>query len=208
MSIPFAPQSMEFGLGENADAIRDTTARWAADRLAPRAAAAAARIGLDPTCRNPFRLLLVRGVEVIHALDEAIRLIEDYAPPPAPAVPVAMRAGTGHAITCAPRGILYHRYAIGDDGLVTDAQITPPTSQNQRSIEDDLLAMGPMLAALPLDAATRRAEHAIRNHDPCISCSTHFLTLAFERSEAGGTAPRGIERSETGDSAPRGFDRR
>jgi isovaleryl-CoA dehydrogenase len=38
MSIPFAPQSMEFGLGENADAIRETTARWAADRLAPLAA--------------------------------------------------------------------------------------------------------------------------------------------------------------------------
>ena len=29
---------MEFGLGETADAIRDTTARWAAERLAPRAA--------------------------------------------------------------------------------------------------------------------------------------------------------------------------
>ena len=38
MSIPFAPQSMEFSLGENADAIRETTARWAADRLAPLAA--------------------------------------------------------------------------------------------------------------------------------------------------------------------------
>jgi sulfhydrogenase subunit alpha len=125
-------------------------------------------------------MLLVRGVEVIYALDEAIRVIEGHAPPPAPAVPVAMRAGAGHAITCAPRGILYHRYVVGDDGLVRDAQNTPPASQNQRSIEDDLLALGPMLAALPHDAATRRAEHAIRNHDPCISCSTHFLTLAFE----------------------------
>ncbi|WP_417231532.1 isovaleryl-CoA dehydrogenase [Brevundimonas sp.] len=38
MSIPNAPQSMEFGLGETADAIRDTTARWAGDRLAPMAA--------------------------------------------------------------------------------------------------------------------------------------------------------------------------
>ncbi|MFP5296454.1 MAG: acyl-CoA dehydrogenase family protein, partial [Alphaproteobacteria bacterium] len=38
MSIPNAPQSMEFGLGETADAIRETTARWAADRLAPLAA--------------------------------------------------------------------------------------------------------------------------------------------------------------------------
>jgi coenzyme F420-reducing hydrogenase alpha subunit len=155
-----------------------------ADRLSPRAAAAAARVGLDPTCRNPFRMLLARGIEVIYALDEAIRIIEAYTPPPAAAVPLTMRAGTGHAVTCAPRGILYHRYVLDDAGIVQDAQIAPPTSQNQRTIEEDLLAMGPMLAALAdssLDAATRRAEHAIRNYDPCISCSTHFLTLRFEQ---------------------------
>jgi coenzyme F420-reducing hydrogenase alpha subunit len=152
-----------------------------ADRLSPRAAAAAARVGLDPTCRNPFRMLLARGVEVIYALDEAVRIIDAYAAPAAPAVPIAMRAGTGQAITCAPRGILYHRYVIDDAGLVTDAQIAPPTSQNQRGIEEDLFAMGPMLASLPLDDATRRAEQAVRNYDPCISCSTHFLKLRFER---------------------------
>lgn len=151
-----------------------------ADRLRPRAAAAAARIGLDPSCRNPYRMLLVRGVETIYALEEAIRIVEGYAPPPVPAVPVAMRAGTGHAITEAPRGILYHRYVLDADGIVQDAQITPPTSQNQRGIEEDLLAMGPQLARLPLDEATRAAEHAVRNYDPCISCSTHFLTLKFE----------------------------
>jgi coenzyme F420-reducing hydrogenase alpha subunit len=69
---------------------------------------------------------------------------------------------------------------LDDAGLITDATITPPTSQNQRTIEEDLLAMGATLASLPLDEATRRAEHAIRNYDPCISCSTHFLTLRFE----------------------------
>ncbi|HET9986880.1 MAG TPA: hypothetical protein VFQ65_00130, partial [Kofleriaceae bacterium] len=152
-----------------------------ADRLSPRAAAAAARVGLDPTCRNPFRMLLARGVEVIYALDEAIRIIGAYAPPAAAAVPIAMRAGTGQAITCAPRGILYHRYVLDEAGLVTDAQIAPPTSQNQRGIEEDLFAMGPMLASLSLDDATRRAEQAVRNYDPCISCSTHFLKLRFER---------------------------
>jgi coenzyme F420-reducing hydrogenase alpha subunit len=92
-----------------------------------------------------------------------------------------MCAGTGHAVTEAPRGILYHRYVLDDAGLVTDAQIAPPTSQNQRGIEEDLLEMGPMLAGLPIDEATRRAEHAVRNYDPCISCSTHFLTLKFEQ---------------------------
>jgi len=155
-----------------------------ADRLSPRAAAAAARVGLDPTCRNPFRMLLARGVEVIYALDEALRVIEGYTPPAEPAVPLVMRAGTGHAATCAPRGILYHRYVLDDAGLVTCAQIAPPTSQNQRGIEEDLLAMGPMLAGLSLEDATRRAEHAIRNYDPCISCSTHFLTLRFEQRGA------------------------
>jgi sulfhydrogenase subunit alpha len=152
-----------------------------ADRLTPRAAAAAARVGLDPGCRNPYRMLLARGVETIHALDLAIELIEGYTPPAVAAVPAAMRGGTGHAITEAPRGILYHRYVIGDDGLVVDAQIVPPTSQNQAGIEEDLLAMGPVLASLPLDQATRHAEQAVRNYDPCISCSTHFLTLTFEQ---------------------------
>lgn len=151
-----------------------------ADRLSPRAAAAAARVGLDPSCRNPYRMLLARGVETIYALDEAIRIIEGYAPPAQPAVALTMRAGTGCAVTEAPRGILFHRYVLDDAGLVSDAQIMPPTSQNQRGIEDDLLAMGPMLAGLSLEQATRRAEHAIRNYDPCISCSTHFLTLRFE----------------------------
>jgi isovaleryl-CoA dehydrogenase len=37
--IPNHGPSLEFGLGETADAIRETTARFAADRIAPRAAA-------------------------------------------------------------------------------------------------------------------------------------------------------------------------
>ena len=84
-------------------------------------------------------------------------------------------------MTEAPRGGLYHRYVLDEAGLIREAQITPPTSQNQAGIEADLLALGPMLAELPLDQATRRAEHAIRNYDPCISCSTHFRTLRIDR---------------------------
>jgi coenzyme F420-reducing hydrogenase alpha subunit len=125
-------------------------------------------------------MILVRGVETLFAFDEAIRIIEAYAPPPVASVPVELRAGVGHAVTEAPRGILYHRYEIDGAGIVQHAQIAPPTSQNQRGIEEDLLAMGPVLAGLSVEQATRRAEHAIRNYDPCISCSTHFLTLAFE----------------------------
>lgn len=154
-----------------------------ADRLSPRAQRAAERCQLDPSCRNPFRMLLVRGVEVVHALEEALRIVTEYVPPPSASVPLVLGAGTGHAATEAPRGVLYHRYVLAADGSIEEAQIVPPTSQNQRSMELDLLEMGSTLASLPLEAATRHAEHAVRNYDPCISCSTHFLTLAFEHAE-------------------------
>ncbi len=153
-----------------------------ADRLTPRAAAAAARVGLDPSCRNPYRSLLVRGVEVVQALDDAARILETYEAPLASAVPVVFRAGRGCGATEAPRGTLYHRYDLDDSGTVVEARIVPPTSQNQQSMEADLVALGPELVRLPLDEATRCAERAIRNYDPCISCATHFLTLRFEQA--------------------------
>lgn len=152
-----------------------------ADRLSPAIRELAERIGLRAPCTNPFRSILVRLVETAHAIEEAIRVIESYAPPAAPFIEAPVRAGKGYGATEAPRGLLYHRYEIAEDGAITSAQIVAPTSQNQPSIEDDLFDLAPELARLPLPEATHRAEQAIRNHDPCISCATHFLKLAIER---------------------------
>lgn len=91
---------------------------------------------------------------------------------PPPGTPVRKRP---------PRGILYHRYDIDEQGLIRDAQIVPPTSQNQKTIEDDLRVFVPPRLALTQDALTWQCEQAVRNYDPCISCSTHFLTLHLER---------------------------
>ena len=137
-------------------------------------------LGLQPPVRNPFRSLLVRGIELLFALGEAARLARSIALPRAPAVPVVMRAGTGHGATEAPRGLLYHRYTLDAQGLIEAATIVPPTSQNQLCIEDDLRALGPELLRMDDAAATARAEQAIRNYDPCISCATHFLKLRKE----------------------------
>ena len=134
-------------------------------------------LDLRPPVRNPFKTLLVRGLEVVFALGEAARIIRSYAPPAEPRVPVQLRAGTGHGFSEAPRGVLYHRYTLDDQGLITGATITPPTSQNQGAIEDDLRALAPSLRDLDDNAATWRAEQAVRNYDPCISCSVHFLKL-------------------------------
>jgi coenzyme F420-reducing hydrogenase alpha subunit len=151
------------------------------DRLSALAQEAARAAGLGPECRNPFQSIVVRAVEVLYAFDEAVRIIDGYEQPDRPAVPLSPRAGVGHGWTEAPRGMLYHRYALDGDGTILEARIVPPTSQNQLSIEEDLCELSPALVSLPHSEATARAEQAVRNYDPCISCATHFLRLELER---------------------------
>jgi sulfhydrogenase subunit alpha len=149
--------------------------------LWPLAREAAREAGLDGVCRNPFKSILVRGVELVQACDEALATIDAYEQPEAPAVEVQPRRAVGHGATEAPRGLLYHRYEIDEDGTILDAKIVPPTSQNQLAIEEDLRAVVEHHLDLPDEQLTLRCEQAIRNHDPCISCATHFLSLTIDR---------------------------
>jgi coenzyme F420-reducing hydrogenase alpha subunit len=147
------------------------------DRLSPLAQDAAREAGLGPVCRNPFQSIVVRSVELLYAVEEALRLVQAYEPPSAPSAPVTPRAGTGYGITEAPRGILYHRYELDEEGVILQAKIVPPTSQNQKRMEDDLQRLAEQNLHLPDDQLTWRCEQAIRNYDPCISCATHFLRI-------------------------------
>ena len=153
----------------------------AADRLSAIARDAAREAGLEPSERNPFKSIVVRSVELVYAADEALRIIAEYEEPYAPAVEVEPRAGVGYGCTEAPRGILYHRYEIDAEGSILDAKIVPPTSQNQRTIEEDLRGVVERSLDMPDEELTIRCEQTIRNYDPCISCATHFLTLEVER---------------------------
>ena len=150
--------------------------------LAEPARQAATAAGLGATCDNPFRSIVVRAVEVVHAVAEALRLIDGYHPPEHPHVEVPARAGVGHAVTEAPRGLLYHRYELDDAGLVRSAVIVPPTAQNQDAIEEDLRLLVQDNLDLADPALTDLCERAIRNYDPCISCSAHFLHRAVRHS--------------------------
>ena len=151
------------------------------DRLSPIAQEAAKQAGLPGKCNNPFKSIIVRSVEVLYACDEALRILENYEMPDSPYMEIEPKAGTGHGCTEAPRGILYHRYTIDDSGKVLDAQIVPPTSQNQKTIENDLKHFVAKYLDLPDLELTWQCEQAIRNYDPCISCATHFLKLEMDR---------------------------
>ena len=151
------------------------------DQLSDRARAAATRAGLGRECLNPYRSITIRAVEVLYAVDEALRLIDAYVEPDAPSVPIVPRAGEGMAATEAPRGMLVHRYRLADDGAIAEAQIVPPTSQNQPSIEADLAEYIADILDRPDEEIRLLCEQTIRNYDPCISCATHFLKLEIVR---------------------------
>ena len=150
------------------------------DRLTPGAQEAAKSAGIGKGTNNPFKSIIVRSVEMLYACEEALRIIKDYEMPEKPAVDIQPKAATGCGCTEAPRGILYHRYRLDERGAILDAKIIPPTSQNQKTIEQDLREFIPSRLHLSQEKLTWQCEQAIRNYDPCISCSTHFLKLEIE----------------------------
>ncbi len=152
------------------------------DRLPPLAQDAARSAGLEPICRNPFQSIVVRAVELLYACDEALRLIERYEMPDRPAVSVEPRTSTGYGCSEAPRGICYHRYRLDERGLVMDAKIVPPTSQNLKTIEGDLRRFVQDHLALQKDKLQWQCEQAVRNYDPCISCATHAVKVRIEET--------------------------
>jgi sulfhydrogenase subunit alpha len=151
------------------------------DKLSAASREASRRAGLTPPCLNPFKSIMVRAVEVAFALEEAIALIDRYDGSAEPFVAARVVSSIGYGVSEAPRGMLYHRYRIDDAGIIRDAKIVPPTSQNLASIEDDLRRMAPRMIGMAHPAATHLAEQTVRNYDPCISCATHFLKLTLQR---------------------------
>ncbi len=138
-------------------------------------------LGLNTPCCNPFKSILIRAIEVLYACEEALRLIDRYERPEAASVDVDIKAASGFWCTEAPRGILFHRYDLADDGQINLARIVPPTSQNQPTIEQDLRDVVERNLSLPERELQHLCEQTVRNYDPCISCATHFLNLNVQR---------------------------
>ena len=141
----------------------------------------------------------MRAVEILYAVDEALRLLAAYVPPDPPAIDVPPRAATGYGWSEAPRGLLWHRYAIDAEGTILDARIVPPTSQNQARIEQSLrgfverhLALADEELQPPLRAgrAQLRPLHLVR--DPLPEARDRPLVIgvgnAWRRDDGAGPA--------------------
>ncbi|MCX5783414.1 MAG: nickel-dependent hydrogenase large subunit, partial [Elusimicrobia bacterium] len=109
--------------------------------------------------------------------DEALRLIKEYERPSQTYVKADPKPCRGCGASEAPRGLIYHRYEMDGEGLITSAKIVPPTSQNQKIMEDDLRKFVTENISLPKEKLVWKCEQIARNYDPCISCATHFIKL-------------------------------
>jgi sulfhydrogenase subunit alpha len=152
-------------------------------QLLPEAQKALKDANLILPLKNPYKSLIARAIELVHFYEEAILLIKAYQPDGPAHLPLKLKAGEGCGMSEAPRGLLYHRYKIDEQGLVKFARIVPPTAQNLPRIEADLYALAPQLVKMEQEQATLSAEHLIRSYDPCISCATHFLKLKIEERD-------------------------
>lgn len=152
------------------------------DQLRPRAKAAAAELGLKPVVTNPFLNSAAQAIEMVHCIDDSIRLIDelvDRGLKEEPRYQFQGQGGEGVGACDVPRGILFHNYVIDDDGLVQGANCIIPTNQNYANMEADMRALVPQLLDRPQAEITRMLEMLVRAYDPCISCSTHFLNVEF-----------------------------
>ena len=150
--------------------------------LSPTARRLADELNIDWPCRNPFQAILMRGLEIVHAYEEALEILRDYRPAGSPRADYTYRAGEGTAATEAPRGTLFHRYVVDDRGKIEMARIIPPTSQNQAQIEEHLEQWVPLVLSDDEQTTARKCENLVRSYDPCISCSTHFLNVTIDRT--------------------------
>lgn len=151
------------------------------DRLHPRSQAAAQILHLQPGCHNSYLITLAQVVEMVHCLETAVTLIQQILAngiQPEPPVKPGRLSGTGVGAVEAPRGTLYHEYEI-KGGTLAEANCVIPTAQNLANIEADMRALLPHVLDRTTDDIKLALEMLVRAYDPCISCATHSLQVAF-----------------------------
>lgn len=152
------------------------------EQLHPKAKEAAAKFGMKPIVTNPFLNTAAQVVEMVHSLEDSIRIIDELLTrgvreeKPAP---VTVRAGEGVGSCEVPRGILFHHYVYDEKGICVEANCIIPTNQNLANLNADIRALVPQILDRPQEEVRLLLEMLVRAYDPCISCSTHFLTVEF-----------------------------
>lgn len=153
-------------------------------QLHPIARQTARDLGLEPICENPFHNNTAQLVESVHCVEASIEIIDELLTRGMKVEPLMTptRHGTGVGLAEVPRGLLVHEYTVDKDHRIEGANLIIPTGQNLANIEEDMREMVPRLltSGLGREEMTLKLEMLVRAYDPCISCATHFLDVAWD----------------------------
>jgi len=138
--------------------------------------------GYRAPLKNTYQSIIARAAETYHAVLEIRKLVEEYSEPDEPYIDAQIKPGEGAAVVEAPRGMLFHKYEIDEDGKIVYANIVPPTAQNYAAMEEDITRVSDLILREPYEKAQAIVETTIRNYDPCISCSVHAIKLNIIKS--------------------------
>ncbi len=152
------------------------------DLLLPKAKKTAAKFGLKAPSYNPYHITLAQLVEVVHCIEDTIKLIDKLLDKGITAEKPNQditKYGRGIAATEVPRGILFHDYTYNRQGMIEAGNCVIPTGQNLANIDDDMKKLVPEIVDESKKSITKKLEMLVRAYDPCISCSVHMLDVDF-----------------------------
>jgi len=135
---------------------------------------ATAALALFPS-KNIYHNNLAQAIEVLHCIDEALDILKSTNFSEEKPQAVNFKESIGIGVVEAPRGTLYHKIEIAQDGKIKFGQIIIPTGQNQVSIEKDIGILVGQNLEMDQHQLEHEIEKLIRAYDPCMSCASHFL---------------------------------
>jgi len=136
------------------------------------------RLQLKLPATNPMDNNKAQAVELVSDIERALEnvesLLRDGVKEEPPAA-VQVRAGTGTAITEAPRGLLIHSYTYDAEGRITAADVITPTALNAACMELHFRRVAEQCEGREEAVLAKRLQMVARAYDPCISCSVHLV---------------------------------
>lgn len=161
---------------QNADRLPTPLAEQARQQML-----AYARAQGQPVLHATLAYHWARMIEMLHAAETIERLLHDDALEGTERMamgmtpPAGLREGVG--VIEAPRGTLIHHYQVGEDDLVTMANLIVSTTHNNQAMNTAVreVARRYLDGRELTEGLLNHIEVAIRAFDPCLSCATHAL---------------------------------
>lgn len=118
-----------------------------------------------------------RMIEMLFAAETIKELLQDDDLSGTELMRSGERRREGVGVIEAPRGTLFHHYQVGDDDLVTMANLIVSTTNNNQAMNTAVreVAKKYLDGREITEGLLNHIEVAIRAYDPCLSCATHAL---------------------------------